>query len=544
MTPTSPKPLLIRGEPMSELVQHLVGVFNTGLARLHGEARRVQASPGGSMKLLPWGQRYLSAHFSRPPSSMHLWLSGKLDALGGKRGLKINVLGPRGGAKSTIGTLAFPLRAAVEGREPYIWIVSDTRHQAGAHLENVKAELLDNELLAHDYPMATGRGPVWRAGSIVLRNGVAIEAFGTGQRIRGRRRRAHRPTLIVCDDLQNDGHMDSARARERSRTWFHGTLMKAGTRRTHVLNLATALHREALALELHASPGWTSRLFASIVAWPTNMSLWEQWETLYNAPETPGAPEAAAEFYRDNRPAMDAGARVLWPEEEDLYTLMRMRAESGRASFEREKQNVPIHPDLCEWPESYFDERLWFEAWPANLAIKTLALDPSKGADSRRGDYSALVSLGIDRQGIFYVEAALTRTSTPQMVADGVAVYQAFRPDAFGVEANQFQELLGAEFEAEFARQGLLGIRPWLLDNRVNKLVRIRRLGPYLAGRRLRMKSDSPSTRLLVSQLKDFPVGDHDDGPDALEMAIRMAVELSAGTGPDDGLGSRLPVGG
>ena len=65
---------------------------------------------------------------------------------------------------------------------------------------------------------------------------------------------------------------------------------------------------------------------------------------------------------------MDAGAIVLWPEEEDLYTLMCMRAEGGRAAFEREKQNSPINPELCEWPESYFDEAIWFDDWPATLA--------------------------------------------------------------------------------------------------------------------------------------------------------------------------------
>jgi predicted phage terminase large subunit-like protein len=240
---------------------------------------------------------------------------------------------------------------------------------------------------------------------------------------------------------------------------------------------------------------------------------------------------------------MEAGARVLWPEVEDLYALMRIRAESGRAAFEREKQNSPIQPEMCEWPESYFDEGIWFEAWPEHLAIKVLALDPSKGSDSRRGDYSALVSLGVDGKGILYVEAALTRCSTPQMVADGVAVYRQFRPDAFGIEANQFQELLGGEFEAEFVRQGVVGARPWLLDNRVNKLVRIRRLGPYLASRRLRFKNDSPGTRLLVEQLEQFPIGDHDDGPDAAEMAIRLAAGLLEGRAVRDGLGNRLPVG-
>jgi hypothetical protein len=57
----------------------------------------------------------------------------------------------------------------------------------------------------------------------------------------------------------------------------------------------------------------------------------------------------------------------------------------------------------------------------------------------------------------------------------------------------------------------------------------------------LRLKTDSPSTRLLFHQLREFPVADHDDGPDALEMAIRLADDLLSSV--DDGLGDRLPVG-
>ena len=70
----------------------------------------------------------------------------------------------------------------------------------------------------------------WQSTSIELRSGTVIESFGTGQRIRGRRRREHRPTLIVCDDLQNDSHISSAAQREATRRWFHGTLVKAGTK--------------------------------------------------------------------------------------------------------------------------------------------------------------------------------------------------------------------------------------------------------------------------------------------------------------------------
>ena len=42
-----------------------------------------------------------------------------------------------------------------------------------------------------------------------------------------------------------------------------------------------------------------------------------------------------------------------------------------------------------------------------------------------------------------------------------------------------------------------------------------------------------------MNQLKDLPIGDHDDGPDALEMALRLAIETTS-PAPLDGLGSRL----
>ena len=259
-------------------------------------------------------------------------------------------------------------------------------------------------------------------------------------------------------------------------------------------------------------------------------------------PPTPD--QAALAFYKKHKTKMDAGAAVLWPQVEDLYTLMCLRAESGRAAFEREKQNSPLNPDLCEWPESYFTDDIWFDDWPAKPTAKVIALDPSKGSDAHRGDYSAFISLAVDREGILYVQADMARRPTPQMVADGVEIHRQFQPHIFGVEANQFQELLGPEFESAFRNQGILGVHPWLIHNDANKRVRIRRLGPLLAARRIRLKSNCPSTKILLHQLQEFPIADHDDGPDALEMALRLATELLAGRHQKDGLGNRLPVGG
>ena len=296
-------------------------------------------------------------------------------------------------------------------------------------------------------------------------------------------------------------------------------------------------------MELDAAAGWTSQRFAAIQSWPTNLDRWHEWETIYCDADNPQAGDAARTYYDAHRTEMDAGAEVLWPAEEDLYTLMRMRVESGHTAFEREKQGAPVDPELCEWPESYFEDHIWFDRWPVELVIRTIALDPSKGGDARRGDYSAFVMLGVDARGVIYVEADLARRPTPQIVAEGVALCERFRPRAFGVEANQFQELLAGEFVAEFRRQGVRHVTPTAIHNYVKKQVRIRRLGPYLSQRRLRFLAGSASTRLVVDQLRDFPVATHDDGPDALEMALRLVEEVWRGRHTDDGLGSRLPVG-
>jgi len=505
--------------------------------------QRERSDDSNQPNLLAWGRRYLGDHFSKPPSFMHRWLARQLGTREPLAGLKLNVLGPRGAAKSTLVTLAFVLRMAVESRQPYIWLVSDTHSQAETHLANLKTELIDNARLARDYPQAAGRGSIWRRGAIRLRNGVLIEAYGTGQSLRGRRDRTNRPTLIICDDLQNDQHVVSAAQRQKCRAWFHSALMRAGTSQTAVIQLATALHRDALAVELCRTPGWRSRVFQSVIRWPRRMDLWQQWQNIYSNVENRNATDEAREFYRRHREEMDDGAKVLWPAVEDLYALMCLRSESGPAAFAREKQNRPLSPELCEWSEDYFGPNVWFDEWPENLRLKTMALDPSKGADARTGDFSAFVLLGIGADGLLYVQADMARRPTPQIVADGVALYQQFRPDALGVEVNQFQHLLADAFEAEFLRQGIIAPRPYGIDNRVNKLVRIRRLGPYLAAGRLRFKSGCASTQQLVEQLRDFPTGDHDDGPDAAEMALRLATRLINEPDSPDDLGGRLEVG-
>ncbi len=151
------------------------------LLRLAAELRRRgQNDAATRMSLIDWGRRYLPRHFKLAPSQMHLWLDEQLRHAHERRGEKLNIIGPRGAAKSTLVTLAYALRVAVEGWEPFIWIVSDTHRQACGHLENLKRELVDNPLLRADYPLVAGRGPVWRTSAAELASACGSKLMAPG----------------------------------------------------------------------------------------------------------------------------------------------------------------------------------------------------------------------------------------------------------------------------------------------------------------------------------------------------------------------------
>ena len=490
---------------------------------------------------LDWGTYYLPDYYTHKPSTLHLHLSDVFDRLFERRGRRAVVIGPRGGAKSTVSTLTHPLRKAVEGVEPYILLLSDTDSQAVENLANIKLELEDNSRLAQDFPHAVGKGPIWRENYIKLRNGVVIHAAGTGTKIRGRRVRHQRPTSIIADDLENDDHIESAVERQRTETWFNRTVMNMGDSRTNIIVLGTAMHRESLLMKLQRRAGWIVRRergkpapFRAIEHWPYRMDLWDDWEKVFNNPDDEHAERKARKFFKRNRREMERGAELCWPDREPLYFLMKLRAEIGSAAFDAEKQGNPIDPSTCEWPERYFThDRFWFDEWPDDLVIRGMSLDPSKGKNDKRHDYSAIASGGVSRDGIVYVDLNMDKRPTDQIVADVVSGYDDFKPCSIAIETNQFQELL-AEDISDAAEEWGVPIHITPMENFTAKRVRIRRLSSLLSQKRIRFMRGSDGAQLAVQQTRDFPNGDHDDGPDAVEMLCRLMFAKLEDDGEDE----------
>lgn len=234
-----------------------------------------------------------------------------------------------------------------------------------------------------------------------------------------------------------------------------------------------------------------------------------------------------------NFPALGDDGAALWPEVWPASLLQKIRSEKYASGYPwiweaLYQQNPPDVLD-AEWPPEYFTD-IWTDHWPEDRLITVVALDPSLGKTDK-SDYSAFVAVAKGHDGKYYVDANIARSDASRLVDAGLAWMGQFKPDAFGCETNQFQDLLRHQFEQRIEQVGLtmydvFGIHN---DSTASKLVRIRRLTERLAKGLIKIRR-SPGSSLLVEQLKGFPSIKFDDGPDALEMAIRLAEELLGGS--------------
>lgn len=215
----------------------------------------------------------------------------------------------------------------------------------------------------------------------------------------------------------------------------------------------------------------------------------------------------------------------MWPEVYSRDLHEKNKATRTNYYWRAMYQQDPQGEGGTEWPESYFGPDIWFSEWPTSWQCRVVALDPSKGTESKFGDYSAFVMMVVGVDGTLYVDADLAIRNTSVITETSLDIQRQFQADGFVVEVNQFQSLLAEEMFRR-AREVGLHMPVFWITNTVNKLVRIRGLTPYLTRGAIRFKGGSAGARLLVEQLRDFPLADHDDGPDALEMAIRMAADL------------------
>ncbi|MBF0462933.1 MAG: phage terminase large subunit [Magnetococcales bacterium] len=523
--------------------------FQTELAALAERLRRHQEQnlPGFSTQSAEQTRRqrrarkefhyfaktYFPHYISRHESVLHTYLYNRLPRLIQARrgGVKLAIAAPRGEAKSTLVTQIFTLWCVVTGSRKYIPIIMDSQHQAAHMLEMIKVELESNIRLRLDFPEACGAGSVWKAGVMVTMGGTKIQAFGSGRRMRGLRHGCHRPDMVICDDLENDLNVRSRTQRDKLEEWLRTTVLKLGAAddSMDVLVVGTILHHDSLLARLLHNPLWESIRFQAIIQWPHDMALWDQWQAcLINEGEA-----AADDFFRQHRVAMEAGAQLSWPKVRTLESLMKIRARDGTLAFDAELQNQPLSENAV-----FQQLTFWVQRNPNWILFG--AVDPSLGKSAGRGDPSAILVGGFDREsGVLDLVEADIRQRLPDRIIEDVMAYQVrYQCCLWVVEAIQFQEFFKDELVRRSARQGVpipaRGIKPSR-----DKGLRISSLQPHVANGLIRFH---PSQGTMVDQLRHWGEGNdsHDDGPDALEMLWRAVQEGTTGVGEVRSAGQRV----
>lgn len=178
-------------------------------------------------------------------------------------------------------------------------------------------------------------------------------------------------------------------------------------------------------------------------------------------------------------------------------------------------------PEGAEWPPEYFPESIWFHDFPREPVISVLACDPSLGrGEKKKGCYAAIVYGALDSRGTLWCEAWMSQTWDGGTLSKKIVEqYNVHRPTSVLFEGNGGQAFLGFLLHAN-AREAGVGL-PLDMVTHAGTMTKEDRIRGQLTGRlrrgELRLR-DTPQTRTLINQCREFPIGDYLDGPDALSM--------------------------
>ncbi len=404
---------------------------------------------------------------------------------------------PRGSGKTTLCEWAC-IWAMLYGHRPFVMLIGSDQAIAGQMLDSIKTNLEQNDRLLEDFPAAcfpiramegitrraqgqTCEGEPthieWTADQITLpwigkapSSGAAVRVAGITGRIRGIRHTRPdgstvRPSLVLIDDPQTDEAAASPSQVATRERILSGAILGLAGPGAKISGLATitVIRPDDLAdrlLDRAKHPAWQGERTKLVYEWPTAEDLWSQYAELRREGQRNGTGTGAADdHYRQNQTAMDAGARVAWPErknDDELTAIQHawnLRIDRGESAFLAEYQNQPIADDIAS---DKLDKR--------SLALRATTLERGKIPL----DHQTLTAfVDVQEKLLFWLVASWNQSFGGHVVAYGTFPDQASSFfEAKHAKRTLAQAAKGAGFEAslhaglESVSQLLMG-RDW-----------------------------------------------------------------------------------
>lgn len=462
-------------------------------------------------------------------------------------------IAPRGGAKTSIQSFGAVVHAVVYGLEVSVLVFS-TGYQLAEDivkdLHQVFTGKGDGDTLAELYGPFTVIGTQTSFSVTCARGeplGTQVAAKSFGGTVRGHKYRGRRPSLFILDDTVNPKHIKNPEMRGKSWRFLQSDILKAGFGYTRWQMVGTVQHDDDLVARAAKSPGWQTRRWKNLIAWPTNTERWEECRRLWANLDDIDRAATAEAFYEAHREEMNVGAEVLWPEGRGLFALMVSFWENPAAFFS-EDQNEPRDPNACLFD---LDRVHWCQ-----VVSRTTVRNAAGGdirlsgceiaiwldhAGGRKGsDFGAIAVVARQRSGWAYLlECSLTRRAPTAQHEALWAAWERWSHLPYvkvGYDATGTQSLLEEAIERIRETRRRAG-QPWEMPSQAYTLSKgkeaIGGLEPYLHNGWLQLCDTlDPVVR---EQLRDYPTGANDDGPDAIHKAMGLLGDLPEVTrGVDD----------
>ena len=434
---------------------------------------------------------YLSHYFSSEPAEFHqelIQLAWSVDHFAGAA--------PREHAKSTVVGFARVIHAICYRLAHFVVIFREADNVAEIAVDDIRVEFEENERIREDFGDLIG-GRKWAAGEFVTATDIKVMGRGRFSSARGLKHKQHRPDLVIVDDIEDDQLVESKEQRDKLDRWFRRVVSNIVGPGGKLFIIGTILHHDSL----------LSRLLKQTDVFTTR--VW--------------------------RAVLDNG-KPLWPARWPLTRLEAKKKEIGARNFATEFMN-----DAANEEEQIFSPNLWKYFRDEDVAgtmDEAAAIDPAIGQKAKNDDTA--VAVVAERAGNYYVlSCRLGKFKIQQQIELVFSTYRKFpRLLKFGFETVAYQSAL-KQLVDDRAKQENLQLPAVAVDDiSTDKLKRLSTLAPLAEQGRIWWPSASssywhPEIERCKEEFESLgcSTNSHDDGPDAVERAIKLLRGRRGGKG-------------
>ncbi len=396
------------------------------------------------------------------------------------------VAGYNESAKSTFLSHIQPMKFIVFKMRWFILFVSKTDIHAAQFVKAIKLEFDHNERLRNDFgDLSTADD--WAENDLTTNTGRRVMGIGRDQSPKGLNTMGHRYDHIVIDDMEEDRMTMNPKIVKKYFKWIRVTLFpSANSKRwsgVYIFNYTS------------------KRLIGHL---------------LMTAPHT-------EHYHKVIIRALDENDESTWPSRHPTAKLLREREEDP-VEFDQIRMQHPRDEDTATFKEA------WIQYWTDNEIFGSRgsfgAYDPSTGKGK---DFQAIVRLNVDAKNPaqrYVKEAHVNHASKYQCLRMLYRLDQEEKFTAIAIEGNAFQATLQEDFD-ELAKEFGYSLPIMLVTHTMSKDDRMIRFSTNVEKAKVKFGRNTSQGR-LIEQLVNYP-DEHDDGPDALEMANDLANRYMLG---------------